>query len=342
MRRVTMQDIAERAGVTKMAVSLALRGQGRLREETRARIRQLAEEMGYVPDPALRALNTHRQQLKTADKGEVIAFVVDWSEREPWKRLLFIRSFKEGLEAGARQLGYRVVPFWAGDAPGKALERILLARGIRSIVLAPEPQLEEDRLPLDIDWSRFSVVRLGRTHRDIPVPSVTHDHFGAMRMVFGELMARGYRRPALIHPERVEARVEHRYSAAFQFLQRELPKENRLPLLLSPAVKVGEASFLSYCRAHRPDVCLSSDSTVLHYLRAGALDIPRDIGFVSLDVQDNQPQVSGILQGLPAVGAAGANLIDLLIRTNMRGTTATDYKIVLGGTWQEGSTLRSA
>jgi LacI family transcriptional regulator len=342
MRRVTLQDIAERAGVTKMAVSLALRGQGRLREATRERIRALAAEMGYVPDPALRALNTHRQQLKTADKGEVIAFLVDGPDREPWKEQLFVRSFKEGLEAGARQLGYRVVPFWAGDAPGKSLERVLLARGIRSVVLAPEPQLQEQRIPLDLDWSRFSVVRLGRTHKDIQVPSVTHDHFGGMRMVFKELLARGYTRPALVHPERVEARVEHRYSAAFQFLQRELPAKDRLPLLLSSEVRVGEAAFLQYGERNRPDVCISSDSTVLHYMRQAGMTVPRDGGFVSLDVQDNQPSVSGIRQDLRAVGAAGANLIDLLIRTNMRGTTPTDYKIVLGGSWQEGATLRPA
>ncbi|MCC5841193.1 MAG: hypothetical protein JJT96_13835 [Opitutales bacterium] len=63
---------------------------------------------------------------------------------------------------------------------------------------------------------------------------------------------------------------------------------------------------MSYCRAHRSDVCISSDSTVLHYLPAGALDVPGEIGFASRDVQDNQPKVSDLRQGPQAVGAAGA------------------------------------
>ena len=340
MRRVTLSDIAERAGVTKMAVSLALRGQGRLRAQTRERIRRLAAEMGYEPDPALRALNTHKQQLKTADKGEVIALLVDGREREPWKTQKFVMNFKEGVEAGARQLGYRLVPFWAGDAPGKALERMLVARGIRALILAPEPRRKKDRLPLDLDWERYSVVRLGRTHRDINVASVTHDHYGSMQAVFTELLRRGYRRPALMHTERSEERLEYRYAAAFQFMQRGLPEADRLPLCLVPAERVGMGDFTGFVRSHRPDVCISTDSTLLHYMKQSGLSVPAAMGFASLDVQENQPDVSGIDQGLREIGEAGMNLIDLLIRTNARGLRTTEHKVVLGGTWHEGKTLR--
>ncbi len=341
MRRVTLSDIAERAGVTKMAVSLALRGQGRLRAQTRERIRKLAAEMGYEPDPALRALNTHKQQLKTADKGEVIALIVDGPEREPWKTEKYVMNFKEGVEAGARRLGYRLLPFWAGDAPGKALERMLVARGIRALILAPEPRLKKDRLPLDLDWDRFSVVRLGRTHGDIEVPCVSHDHYGSMRAVFAELLRRGYRRPVLIHTERSEERLEYRYAAAFQFMLRDLPEADRLLPFLVPKARVEMDDFLACLEGSRPEVFLSTDSTLLYYMHQAGLSVPAETGFASLDVQNNQPHVSGIDQGLTAIGAAGVDLIDLLIRTNARGLRATEHKVVLGGTWHEGNTLRS-
>lgn len=45
--QVTVQQIAERAGVSKMTVSRALRGVGRVSAETRARIRRIARELGH-------------------------------------------------------------------------------------------------------------------------------------------------------------------------------------------------------------------------------------------------------------------------------------------------------
>ena len=59
-KRTTMADIARKAGVHVTTVSLALRNHPRLPASTRERIQALAKELGYVPDPFLRALVTYR------------------------------------------------------------------------------------------------------------------------------------------------------------------------------------------------------------------------------------------------------------------------------------------
>lgn len=46
-KRVTMQDIADRLNISKNSVSQALRGKEGVSEETRERIKRVAEEMGY-------------------------------------------------------------------------------------------------------------------------------------------------------------------------------------------------------------------------------------------------------------------------------------------------------
>lgn len=51
MRKVTMQQIADRAGVSKFAVSQALSGKSGVGEETRARIIRTANELGYFRRP---------------------------------------------------------------------------------------------------------------------------------------------------------------------------------------------------------------------------------------------------------------------------------------------------
>ncbi len=59
-QRVTINDIAKRAGVSKTAVSFAFNMPGRLSERTTQHILQVAREMGYTPNPIARSLNTRR------------------------------------------------------------------------------------------------------------------------------------------------------------------------------------------------------------------------------------------------------------------------------------------
>jgi DNA-binding LacI/PurR family transcriptional regulator len=58
--RVTIRDIAERAGVSKGAVSYALNGRPGVSDETRERIHAIAEELGWYPNRAARALSAAR------------------------------------------------------------------------------------------------------------------------------------------------------------------------------------------------------------------------------------------------------------------------------------------
>ncbi|MFI6508801.1 LacI family DNA-binding transcriptional regulator [Streptosporangium sp. NPDC050855] len=57
MRRPTIADVARQAGVSKGAVSYALNGQPGVSASTRARILAIAEEIGWRPSSAARALN---------------------------------------------------------------------------------------------------------------------------------------------------------------------------------------------------------------------------------------------------------------------------------------------
>jgi DNA-binding LacI/PurR family transcriptional regulator len=58
--RVTINDIARRAGVSKGAVSYALNGRPGLSEVTRKRILEIADELGWRPNSAARSLSASR------------------------------------------------------------------------------------------------------------------------------------------------------------------------------------------------------------------------------------------------------------------------------------------
>jgi LacI family gluconate utilization system Gnt-I transcriptional repressor len=60
--RVTLNEVAEAAGVSPITASRALRGQRSVDTALAERVRTAAAQLGYVPDPAARALASQRSQ----------------------------------------------------------------------------------------------------------------------------------------------------------------------------------------------------------------------------------------------------------------------------------------
>ena len=61
---VTMKDIAEEAGVSRGTVDRVLNNRGRVAPDKEMRIREIAEKLGYQPNPAGRRLAARKKQLK--------------------------------------------------------------------------------------------------------------------------------------------------------------------------------------------------------------------------------------------------------------------------------------
>lgn len=57
---VTMQDVAQAAGVSRMTVSRAMRADGTVSKDTRERILKIVDKMNYVPDQMAGSLSTKR------------------------------------------------------------------------------------------------------------------------------------------------------------------------------------------------------------------------------------------------------------------------------------------
>src|SRR4051812_26251771 len=62
LRRPTIRDVAERAGVSKSLVSLVMRGEPMVRDDKRRRVQQAADELGYRMNLAARSLSNIRSK----------------------------------------------------------------------------------------------------------------------------------------------------------------------------------------------------------------------------------------------------------------------------------------
>ncbi len=97
MRKVTLQDLADRLGVARSTASRALRGDPQISETTRSRVRRLARSLGYHPNAAARAL-THRA---AGAVGLVLPRTATFVFANP-----YFAELLEGLAAVAESVGY--------------------------------------------------------------------------------------------------------------------------------------------------------------------------------------------------------------------------------------------
>lgn len=78
--RVSIRDVAREAGVSVTTVSHALNGKGRLNPETRERVREVADRLGYRPNPAARSLVSGRTGLIAAVPSLPAGLNLEYSE----------------------------------------------------------------------------------------------------------------------------------------------------------------------------------------------------------------------------------------------------------------------
>ena len=138
-RTPTIRDVALAAGVSIGTVSKALNGQGRLRDETRAHVRDTALKLGFRPNDLAQAL--HRGKSLT----------VGMISSDSFGR--FTMPIMEGLEACLADEGISVFMCNAADDPEREQRHIeqLLGKRVDGLVFTArradyKPSTEMSRL----------------------------------------------------------------------------------------------------------------------------------------------------------------------------------------------------
>ena len=114
-RRITLKDLAEDLGLSQQAVSLALRGARGVGETTRGRVRARAAELGYQPDPALRALADYRTRGRPiANRWNQVALLHNWTTEGGLLENPFYAGWFRELKTAARERGMAIEVRWLG------------------------------------------------------------------------------------------------------------------------------------------------------------------------------------------------------------------------------------
>ncbi|HVU35963.1 MAG TPA: LacI family DNA-binding transcriptional regulator [Opitutaceae bacterium] len=338
MKPVTQRDVALAARVSQNTVSLALRGDPRLPAATRDRIQQAATKLGYRPNPLVAALMSAVRQRKGRAAG-VVAIVLAGPARGRVGEHPSLQRALAGSREHAAQRGYRVEEFWMQDqrlSPAR-LQSMLLARGIRGVVLHPD---EENPVPPALDWTRFASAvlavldpHLGRFH------CASSQAFRNVEIAVMQLRQRGYRRIGLAVPQRYDLMVDRLYSGAFAALPDVAPRQALLRLF--SGTEWNRDTFLGWFAKARPDVVLTRTTDVRGWLESAGVSIGREIGLVHLGWHTGLKGWAGVDLQAEAMGAAAVDLVIEQLNSNSFGLPEVPKMVLIAGRWRDGPSIES-
>ncbi|RCG14388.1 LacI family transcriptional regulator [Streptomyces diacarni] len=176
---ITSIDVARLAGVSQPTVSRALRGDPRVSEETRQRVRQAAEALNYVPSETGRSLSTRA----TRRVGVVVTDLTN----------PFYPHLVAPLHDELERCGYRMMLFTERSEDAVATER-LLGQSVDGVVLTTATT--ESALPAELTRRGLPFVFLNRETGISGPPVAVVDNTNGGELVARELVALGHRRIA--------------------------------------------------------------------------------------------------------------------------------------------------
>jgi LacI family transcriptional regulator, galactose operon repressor len=306
-RRVTLDDVAQRAAVSIATVSRALSGDPQISKATQTRVRQVAAQLNYVPNVAARSLVLQSSAtfgLMTPDVTDPIHGQV-----------------VTGFQQRAAERGYSVIianGFWDADTERRALREFTAHRVAGLAIMGGVlPQTEVKRVvsPSPALFLGSEHVPPDGTNLDLPRGCLRPDDRDGMRQVVTHLLERGYHRvayvsassganPAIRHDALVAALAEHGETKPVVY-------------------RADDASAASFRRVatqiakHRPEVVVCYDDKtaleVIDELRTVSVRVPADVGFVGFDdipfARTANPRLTTVAQPSEELGRLSVDIL---------------------------------
>lgn len=339
-KRVTQQDIAAQAGVHRGTVSLALRNNPRIPAQTRQMIQEVAERLGYSPDPMLSSLAAYRTRQRSAAYHGVLAWLVNTADGYRWEQHIHYRDYHAGAKARAWEHGFALEVFDINqpEMTSSRLAEILAARGIQGILLCPQ---SAPASVVEFQWERFSAVTFGYSVAKPRLNTVAAAHYISVQRCLRELYCRGYRRIGLATSDKIDQRMNQHYISAYLGEQYRMAPGVNLPPFVAD-LSINRRAFQEWYAEHRPDAIVTHHYDAVPLLKKAGLNVPRDIGVACPNLPHPGLDLAGVVEDSCHIGGVAVDVIVGMIQRGERGRPDLPQRIHIEGRWSEGKTLGRA
>jgi len=306
-RRLTIRDVAERAGVSLGTVSNVLNRPGLVAPTTRARVQTAMEELGFIR-------NTAAHQLRGGNSRSIGVVVLDVSNS-------FFTETIRGIEDAANENDY-VVIVSSSDAMKEREDRclrLLEEQRVLGILITPAQRELRDLAALQERGTH--VILLDRHSPDHTFCSVAVDDVRGGELAASHLFNQGHRRIAFVNgPGEIRQCADRRRGVRRAARQAGLSPDTavvELPVgALTTLAGQQAARNLLLGRRRPTGVVCANDMVamgVLRGLRESGVKVPDDIAVVGYDDIDVaamlSPPLTSIRQPKYELGVAAARLL---------------------------------
>ena len=326
---VRLKDIANRAGVSVMTVSKVMRDAPDISANTKVRVRQLAEQMGYTPDSVAQGLRYKRTKL--------FGLVIPAATNPVYARIVM------AIEEQAHESGYDVLMGHSLNIVDREemVIRRLLSRRVDGLFLAPVYRMEPNA-PVYDELLRRNVPTVLLGHRApfcAKFVNVETDDIAASYMITKHLLGLGHRRIAFFTGPPSAPSSQERLEGYRRALREEnLQWDDRLIFTAGSTIEEGEKAALQLFD-ERPsatavqavnDMVAIGAATV--FLKQG-LRIPDDLsiaGFGNVLVSEHfRVPLTTVRQPKLRLGAAAMDQMVKLLRNERAETQRLPAEIVI-------------
>jgi DNA-binding LacI/PurR family transcriptional regulator len=279
-QRITINEVAERAGVAKTTVSHALSGKRPVAEETRQRIFAAMRELQFTPNPIAQRL--------AGKPSRTIALVLPMAS----STLTDVEvRFMTNIAEVVNKHRYTFLTLTSPNVGAEDL-RLIVQSGLVEGVVLMRIQVNDERVKLLRD-AGVPFVMIGRTRDNKGLTYVDLDGESACQLAVNYLVELGHTQIAFICPEDLNFGFAYRLVRGYE---KGCRKHNLLPLK-SPAVPSDDAGYRAMQTLLNEHPALTgvivwSDMVAvgaISALRDAGRDIPGDISVISFDRSEHLP-----------------------------------------------------
>jgi LacI family transcriptional regulator len=283
MKKLSIKDIAQMAGVASSTVSFVLNGKARkmrISETVENRVLEIARKTGYIPNQLAISLRT--------GKSKTLGLIVENIGN------IFFASLAKCIEEEAEQYGYRVVYCSTenNSAKGKELVNMLSQRQVDGFLITPLPHMEEEIQQL-VQLQR-PIVLIDRYLPDVEATCVLINNTDAVQQGMLHLFEKGYREIGFVTVDLDIVQIEQRLDGYISALAKEGIRLNKDIILKIPYVHQREEAIEQIMMLLKNNPQLDALFFATNYLGILGLEsigrlkmaIPDDIAVLSFDDHD--------------------------------------------------------
>lgn len=189
MKKVTIKDVAKKAGVSPSTVSRVISDSPNISKSTKDKVRFIMEDMGYYPNAIARSL----VKQKTRSIGLVMSRPTDRALANP-----FFSGVIQGIAAVAQEKNYSILLTAADnyeDEYQEALKQLKVGRVDGLVLLAS--RINDDLIKQLLE-NNYPFVLIGRSEEFKAIPRVDNDNYMAAYTLVEKLIGSDYKDFAIL------------------------------------------------------------------------------------------------------------------------------------------------